>query len=65
MLVLSRKVGEVCIIGDDIAVTVLRVVGNQVRLGITAPKDVRVFRKEVLNRILEEKQISDDSLATG
>lgn len=50
MLVLSRKPGEACIIGDNISITVLRVSGNQVRLGITAPTDVRVYREEILDR---------------
>lgn len=54
MLVLSRKAGEVCIIGGGISITVLRVVGNQVRLGISAPADVRVYRQEVHERILTE-----------
>jgi carbon storage regulator len=51
MLVLSRKVGEVCVIGDNISVKVLRIVGNQVRLGISAPHEVRVFRKEISDRV--------------
>lgn len=50
MLVLSRKTGEACIIGDNISITVLRVVGNQVRLGINAPTEVRVFREEIVDR---------------
>lgn len=50
MLVLSRKAGEACIIGDNISITVLRVSGNQVRIGITAPAEVRVYREEVLER---------------
>ena len=50
MLVLSRKAGEACIIGDNISITVLRVSGNQVRLGISAPDDVRVYREEILDR---------------
>jgi carbon storage regulator len=50
MLVLSRKAGEACIIGDNISITVLRVSGNQVRLGISAPAEVRVFREEIVDR---------------
>ncbi|MBC7819205.1 MAG: carbon storage regulator CsrA [Planctomycetaceae bacterium] len=50
MLVLARRVGEEIVIGDDIRVTVLEVRGNQVRLGIVAPKSVRVLRQEIENR---------------
>jgi carbon storage regulator len=55
MLVLSRKAGEVCVIGGDISITVLRVVGNHVRLGISAPKEVRVFRQEILDRVVADE----------
>ncbi|MFD2436377.1 carbon storage regulator CsrA [Modicisalibacter luteus] len=51
MLILSRRVGETMMIGDDIAVTVLSVKGNQVRIGIKAPKDVAVHREEIFERI--------------
>jgi carbon storage regulator len=50
MLVLTRRVNERIVIGDDVTVTVLEVRGDQVRLGIDAPRDVRVFREEVLHR---------------
>ena len=50
MLVLARRVGEEIVIGDDIRVTVLEVRGSQVRLGISAPKSVRVLRQEIENR---------------
>lgn len=59
MLVLSRKVGEVCVIGDNISITVLRVTGNQVRLGISAPKEIPVYRKEAQNRRPVEKPTSE------
>lgn len=49
MLVLSRKLKESLVIGDGIVVTVVRIEKNQVRLGITAPEDVRVWRDELLN----------------
>lgn len=55
MLVLSRRVGETCIIGDSISVTVLRVNGNQVRLGISAPTEIPVHREETLARIRAER----------
>ena len=58
MLILTRRVGETLMIGDNVSVTVLRVKGNQVRLGVNAPKDVSVHREEIFERI---KQESDES----
>ena len=55
MLILTRRVGETLIIGDDVSVTVLGVKGNQVRLGVDAPKEVSVHRVEIYQRIQQEK----------
>ena len=51
MLILTRRVGETLIIGDDVTITVLGVRGNQVRLGINAPKNVTVHREEIYQKI--------------
>lgn len=55
MLILTRRVGETLMIGDNVSVTVLGVKGNQVRLGINAPKDVAVHREEIYERIRHEQ----------
>ena len=55
MLVLTRKIGEKVMIGDDVTVTVLGMFGNHVRLGITAPKNVGVHREEIWQRIKHEE----------
>lgn len=60
MLILTRKVGEVLVIGDDVEVTVLGVRGQQVRLGIKAPKDVSVHRQEIYDKIQSENQSQDN-----
>ena len=54
MLILTRRVGETVMIGDEVSVTVLRVKGNQVRLGVNAPKTVSVQREEIFQRIKRE-----------
>jgi carbon storage regulator len=54
MLILTRRVGETLMIGDSVTVTVLGVKGNQVRVGITAPKDVAVHREEIFQRLGKE-----------
>lgn len=56
MLILTRRVGETLMIGDDVQVTVLGVKGNQVRIGVNAPKEVSVHREEIYERIKREQQ---------
>jgi carbon storage regulator len=55
MLILTRRVGETVVIGDDVTVTVLGVKGNQVRLGVNAPREVAVHREEIFERIKRER----------
>jgi len=67
MLILTRRIGESIIIGDNIVINVLGVRGLQVRLGIEAPRDVSVHREEIYQRILEEKEVEGgtEGEATG
>ena len=55
MLILTRKVGESLLIGDDVSITILNIRGNQVKIGVQAPKDVSVHREEIYQRIHQAK----------
>jgi carbon storage regulator len=61
MLVLSRRVGESIIIGDNIQVKVLKIDGNAVKIGIIAPTDVRIYREEVYKTVAQSNKMATDS----
>jgi carbon storage regulator len=63
MLILTRRVGETVMIGNDVTVTVLGVKGNQVRIGVNAPRDVAVHREEIFERIKREEGDGGDGRA--
>lgn len=65
MLILTRRVGETVMIGNEVTVTVLGVKGNQVRIGINAPKNVAVHREEIYERIKREQQGGSNEHDTG
>ena len=65
MLILTRRVGETLMIGDDVTVTVLGVKGNQVRIGVNAPKNIAVHREEIYERIKREQEAGGSDSSTG
>ena len=65
MLILTRRVGETLMIGDNVTVTVLGVKGNQVRIGVNAPKEVAVHREEIYERIRREQEEGNGTAASG
>jgi carbon storage regulator len=65
MLILTRRVGETLMIGDEVTVTVLGVKGNQVRIGVNAPRDVAVHREEIYERIKREQEQNSNGEAVS
>ncbi len=64
MLILTRRVGETLMVGDDVTITVLGIKGNQVRIGVNAPKDIAVHREEIYLRIHDPVDSDDEGNAS-
>ena len=65
MLILTRRIGETLMVGDEVSITVLGVKGNQVRIGVDAPKEIAVHREEIWQRIQNEKQSNTETEPNG
>lgn len=61
MLILTRRVGETLMVGDDVSITVLGIKGSQVRVGVNAPKTISVHREEIYQRIQQEKEAEEQT----
>ena len=65
MLILSRKINEKIIIGNDISISIIEIRGDQVKIGVDAPRNVKVFRQEVYQSMLEENKAAAESLVSA
>ncbi|RMF93481.1 MAG: carbon storage regulator [Candidatus Schekmanbacteria bacterium] len=65
MLIITRRVGESIIVGDNIEINVLEIKGKQIKIGITAPEDVSIYRKEIYLKIIEENRLAANAVKKG